>query len=112
MNLAGAHTGLALATAIAAYLNAGLLFFTLKRTQVLSRLTDWLKLFVKVLLSSLIMFAVLWYLVPELPVWTQWQAWLRISSLLGYIASGAGIYVLLLLLMGLRPRHFRFPAYE
>ena len=107
----GAHTGLALATAIAAYLNAGLLFITLKRTQVLSKLADWLTFFIKALVSSLIMFAVLWYLVPELIVWSQWHAWLRVGSLLGYIALGASIYLLLLLLMGLRPRHFRFPVY-
>ncbi len=112
LELPGAHTGLALATAIAAYLNAGLLFITLKRTQVLSSLADWLTFFIKVLISSLIMFAVLWYLVPELMIWSQWHAWMRLSSLLGYIALGAGIYVLLLLLMGLRPRQFRFPVYE
>ena len=111
-NWPGAHTGLALATAIAAYLNAGLLFLTLKRNQVLTKLADWLMYFFKILISSFIMFAVLWYFVPELSVWSEWQVWLRLSSLSGFIVLGTGIYVFLLLLMGLRPHHFRFPRYK
>lgn len=110
LNLPGAHAGLALATAIAAYVNAALLFVTLKRTQVLSKLTDWLLLFIKVLLGSVLMFLLLRYLVPDLLVWSQWQVWLRLSSLAGFIALGTITYVLLLFLMGLRPRHFRFPV--
>ena len=110
LNLPGAHAGLALATAIAAYVNAGLLFITLKRTQVLSKLTDWLLLFIKVLVSSVLMFLLLWNLVPDLVIWSEWQVWMRLSSLLGFIVLGTSIYVLLLFLMGLRPRHFRFPA--
>lgn len=106
--LPGAHAGLALATSISAYVNASLLFITLKRTQVLTKLSDWLLIFIKVSISALTMFAVLWFFVPELMVWSQWNIWLRLSSLLGFIALGSAIYVSLLFLMGLRPNEFRF----
>ena len=108
LNLPGAHAGLALATSISGYVNAALLFITLKRAQVLTNLAAWLLLFIKVLISAVAMFVVLWFLVPELIIWSQWNIWLRLSSLLGFIALGSAIYVSLLLLMGLRPNEFRF----
>ena len=111
-DIPGAHTGLALATAIGAYLNASLLFITLKRTQVLSKLPSGWLFFGKVFFSALTMFAALWYFVPDLAVWSQWQVWQRISVLFGFIVLGAGFYVALLLLLGLRPQQFRFPKYS
>ena len=102
------HAGLALATTISAYVNAILLLIVLKRTQVIKRLQGWFILLLKVSVSALIMFALLWWLVPDVSIWSQWQALLRLGSLLGFIALGSVTYIALLFAFGLRPQQFRF----
>jgi len=108
LSMPGAHAGLALATSLSAYVNAALLFMFLKRAQVLRELRSWLDIFVKVMLSSIVMVCVLWFLIPDLNVWSQSQIVFRFGSLAGYIALGSSIYVILLFTLGLRPRQFRF----
>ena len=106
----GMHAGLALATSISAYLNFMLLYIVLKRSKVIAKLQGWLIFFIKVLLSALIMFSVLWFLVPEVSIWSQWQVLQRLISLLGFIILGSIIYITLLYIFGLRPHQFRFSA--
>ena len=54
------HTGLALATSVAAFVNAGLLYAGLKRRGVYQSQTAWLALVVKVVVASILMCAVLY----------------------------------------------------
>ena len=104
----GMHAGLALATSISAYLNFILLYILLKRANVITPVEGWVSLFFKIVSSALVMFVVLWLLVPATEIWSQWQVLPRIAALLGFIALGAGIYASLLFLFGLRVNHFRF----
>ncbi len=108
MNLPGAHTGLALATSLSAYINASLLLLSLKNAQVLAQLQSWFPLVIKVLCSAFLMFGVLKYLVPDITVWSQWQVLPRFGSLVGFITLGLVIYAVSLYLLGLRFSQFRF----
>ncbi len=108
LELPGAHAGLALATSLSAYVNAGLLFLLLRRADVIKSLDKWLALIIKVLISSTVMVALLWWLVPDLSTWTNWDSLNRFSMLFVYIFAGLAAYVSLLFIFGLRPNQFRF----
>ena len=108
LELPGAHAGLALATSLSAYVNAGLLFLLLRRADVIKSSHQWLSLIIKVLFSSAIMVILLWWIVPDLSTWTAWDSVRRFSMLFVYIVVGLFSYVSLLLVLGIRPNQFRF----
>ena len=110
LELPGAHAGLALATSLSAYVNAALLFVLLKRSQVLRLTSGWLSLFIKILISSGLMLFTLWYLNPSPDIWTSWSSLTRFGALFGLVITGIAIYILLLLLFGMRPKQFRLAS--
>ena len=103
------HVGLALATTLSAFLNAGLLFFGLKRTGVFEPESGWLLYIGQLLIASTIMALVLFLIVGDLHGWldatTFWQRVLKISQV---IIAGLSVYGATLLLSGLRPNHFKY----
>ncbi len=109
------HAGLALATGIAATVNAGLLFAGLRRSGVYRPLPGWGALLSRVLLAALIMAGALLVLVPELPVWLEHDLAGRVTGLSGWLLAAVGGYVAILWLSGLRPaalRERRLPGTE
>ena len=99
------HVGLAAATSIAAFVNAGLLLYWLLRDQVFTFQSNWLPFLARVVVASLIMgYVLIEHLVPPLDIWMQYSISMRILLLLGYIVIGAGIYTVCLLASGVRPR--------
>ena len=99
------HVGLAAATSIAAFVNAGLLLFWLLRARVFTFQAGWSWFLARVAIASFIMWYILAeHLVVALDLWMQNQVPVRILLLLGYILIGAGIYGLCLLVLGIRPR--------
>lgn len=100
----GPHAGLALATSLSAYLNAGLLFVGLRRQGFLEPLPGWGRLASQTAVALLVMAVCLLLLTPELDRWDTWRAWQRAVGLTGVIATGAGAYVLALAAQGLTPR--------
>ena len=108
LQLPAAHAGLALATSIAAYVNAGLLFMLLKRAQVLKPLKNWSALLLKVLLGASGMLALLLWLTPPPAVWSEWPGPQRFAILCALVGAGLTAYSLTLLALGIRPRQFRF----
>lgn len=97
-----AHAGLALATSLSAFINAGLLYRGLRREGVYQPEAGWLLLLIKVITASLIMSLVLWFYVPELSQWIQWSGLERAMHLGFWVMLGAAVYAGMLLLMGLR----------
>lgn len=98
------HVGLAAATSLAAFVNAGLLLYWLLRDQVFTFQPKWLLFLARVAAASLIMGYVLSeHLVTPLDSWMEHSILMRILLLLGYIAIGAGIYTICLLVSGIRP---------
>lgn len=101
------HVGLALATSLSAFLNAGLLLYGLVKPGVFRFSRQWWTVTTKVCLANLLMIAVLWLLQQEGSVWIGWNDLERIGFLLGLCAVGGATYFAGLWLLGLRPAHFR-----
>ena len=106
--LPAAHAGLALATSISAYANAGLLFMLLKRSQTVTPLNNWPGLLLRVLLGSAGMLALLLWLTPPLDVWSEWPGAQRFAILCALLGAGLAAYSVILLALGIRPEQFRF----
>lgn len=101
------HAGLALATSLAAWLNAGLLYWYLRRDAIFVPRPGWWLYGLRLLLAGGAMAAVLWWLAGPAERWYHWQAAARIEHLSVLIAAGFITYALVLLVSGIRPRHFR-----
>ena len=99
------HMGLALATAGASVVNAGLLYRWLRRAGVYRPRPGWRALFLRGLLANLAMAAVVIGLAGPLSGWLEATASERVLWLAGCIAAGGLVYALTLLVTGLRLRH-------
>ncbi|GAA3906228.1 murein biosynthesis integral membrane protein MurJ [Halomonas cibimaris] len=102
-----AHAGLALATALSAFLNAGLLAFLLRRCGVLVFQPGWGRFAVQLLGGCTLMVAVLGLLVPGVPAWFDAGLTWRAAWVALLVAAGMGVYFAWLTLLGLRFRHLR-----
>lgn len=98
-----AHVGLALATSVAALVNAGLLFLGLYRGGIYKPLSGWGSLLLKVVVSSLVMGLVLWWGAGDTHSWIEASVFGRLGWLFSLIALGLGAYLLALLTLGVRP---------
>ncbi|MDX1654048.1 MAG: murein biosynthesis integral membrane protein MurJ [Candidatus Competibacteraceae bacterium] len=102
-----AHVGLALATSLSAFLNAGLLFRGLRREGIYKALPGWPALAVRIVLSNALMGAVVWYGAGDLEAWTTADAGGRVLHLLWLVALGAAVYIASMFLLGLRIAHVK-----
>lgn len=100
------YVGLAMATSLSATLNAGLLYWALRKKGVfvMSSVTLWL--IAKILLASAFMAGVIMYFNPSTSVWIDLLLIERIVVLAKLIAAGAGCFLLSLLLLGVRKHTF------
>jgi len=102
LEIPGPHAGLAMATSIAAWVNAGLLYRGLKKQQVYRPAAGWRQFFLQIGLAGTTLCAVLFWGTPAIPVWLDWSVWSRVSGLFIWILAGAGAYFIALHLVGLR----------
>jgi len=109
-HIPGAHAGLALATSIAAFVNAGLLFRGLRRIGVYRPAPGWGRVAVQTLLANGAMLALLLYLRGDLAQWSAWGIWRRVEHLSVLVAAAAAVYFAVLWLLGVRLRQLRSPA--
>ncbi len=105
-----AHAGLALATTLSACINATLLFRGLRREEVFQPEGGWLSLILRGLAASVAMGVMLYLLGGGLDSWVVAGLWDKVWRLLMLIVSGAAVYFAVLLLLGIRLRHFRSGA--
>ena len=101
------HVGLALATTLSAYLNAGLLYRGLRRQGIYTPDGDGKWILSRILLALAVMGGLLYWGAPALEQWHIKGLWERVWSLSAWITAGAATYVLVLVVSGLRPRHLR-----
>lgn len=106
----GPHTALALATALAAYLNAGLLYRQLAAGGHYAAGAATRRLLLRAAAATALMAAVLWPLIPPLAAWSGMDFGGRLALLLGLIALGAAVYGAALWLLGARPGDLRQAA--
>jgi len=104
------HSGLALATTMSAFLNAGLLYRGLRRQQVFVPDSNWRKFIGALIFANVIMAVVLLIGVEYVPDWFSLGGIERLLSVLVLCFAGLGMYLLVLLLCGLRPADFRHTA--
>nr|WP_269813786.1 murein biosynthesis integral membrane protein MurJ [Bowmanella yangjiangensis] len=97
------YVGLAIATAMSASLNAGLLYQKLHRSGVYQMETDTLWFLLKVLSATLGMVALLIWLKPDANTWYGLSVSGQISQLVIMIGGGVVCLLVLAVLLGLRP---------
>ena len=105
-----AHAGLALAAALAALINAGLLLTILWRRGVYRLSRQWLKFLPQLLLATTVMALAVDWLAGDLSRWLTAGGLQRVLWLAGLVVAGVLLYGLTLLLSGLRPRHLKLAA--
>lgn len=98
------HAGLALATALAGYINAGLLIYTLKTQNIYQSQGGNIKHLVQIIIATIIMGLAIWWLIPADSWWQQATLWQKISMLLGLIGGAIIIYFIALLVVGIKPK--------
>lgn len=97
------HTGLALATSLAAWVNASLLLHLLVQGGIFTPKPGWLKFLAKVAVAAAAMAAVLLWGAAGSEQWMSWGLADRALALTLWIGIGAGVYFLVILVLGIRP---------
>ncbi len=103
----GTHAGLALATSVAAMVNAWLLYYGLRRDKVFTHAKGWSPLLWRFAGANVLMTLSLLWLNRPLAWWLQSGVADRSLWLALTIAVGGAVYVLALLALGLRPGALR-----
>ncbi len=100
------HAGLALAIGLGACLNAGLLYFHLRKNDVYAPQPGWPVFLLKVAASVGVMAVVLFTTMGEASWWldSSWQ--LKLPAILGLVLLGTAVYGACLAAFGFRPRDF------
>ncbi len=101
-----AHVGLALATSITAAINAICLGYKWHSMHKFSFKSSWYRFAGQLLVANLGMFLFLYAVQHDLETWLSWQRSYRVLVLTGSVVGGGLVYTALLLLAGIRPRHF------
>lgn len=105
-----AHTGLALATSLAAFLNAGLLFAGLVREGAYRFQPGWGMFLMRMVLANILMCVFLVWLAGDWRLWLEWPLVQQIGMLTALCIGGLVIYAAALLATGMRPADFRRQA--
>lgn len=110
LEIEATHAGLALATTVAAFVNAALLFLGLRRDGRMAAMPGWAAYLARIVVAALAMAAFLVALSPALDWWLAAGVLDRVGRLALLVVAGAGIYFSMLLLSGLRPAHLKLSA--
>lgn len=100
------HAGLALAIGLGACINAGLLYYHLRKADVYKPQAGWVLFMSKLLVALLAMAAALYYASGPEAVWLEYAFISKFSHLLGLVALGASVYFISLWVMGIRIKDF------
>lgn len=101
------HVGLAAATSMSAFLNAGLLLYGLRKTGVFQWQPGWKVILFRMALANGAMGAALVWLVGDLQQWLDWGVTERVLNMGMLVVSGVAVYVIVLVIMGMRPSHLK-----
>lgn len=107
-----AHAGLALATSVAAMLNASLLGMGLYKRKIYSIQKGWPLFLGRLILASVTMVLLLWAWAPPIEQWVAVSAIKRIGMLTALMLGAGLVYVGTLWVSGLRLKHVLVRAYE
>lgn len=102
-----AHVGLAAATAMSAFLNAGLLLHGLLKSGVFSWAAGWWSQLLRMLIANLLMGITIFWLMAPGAEWLQMGLWQRIGEMSLLVVTGVLVYVVVMIVCGLRVCHLR-----
>lgn len=102
-----AHVGLALATSLSAALNAGLLWWGLRRSGVYRAQPGWGILWLRLGLALSALLVVILWLAPDNAWWLEAGSAERVLETAKLCLAGVAVYAAALFLGGMRARHFR-----
>ncbi|MGH1463061.1 MAG: murein biosynthesis integral membrane protein MurJ [Neptuniibacter sp.] len=102
-----AHVGLAAATAISAFMNAGLLLHGLIKSGVFVWSSGWAVHILRMVWANGVMAAVIYWALESTEQWLQMGLWDRVMEMTMLVFSGVISYALVLILSGLRPKHLK-----
>ena len=102
-----AHTGIALATAIAGIFNAAALAWLLHREGAYRPEAGWLVWMLRIFGAAAVMWAVVWAVRTQIGDWGQLHGLFRLLWLVAAVAAGAAAYLATHFIFGLRLRHLR-----
>ncbi len=105
-----AHAGLALATSLAAYINAGLLLWYLRRENAYAPTSGWRSFLARIAFANVMMGAALWVGAGDLIGWTEAGAGDRVARLAWLVFVGVSVYAASILAVGVRPHHLKAGA--
>lgn len=105
LSFKGPHMGLALASSLAAYINAGMLYRGLRSQGVYIPEPGWLRVVLAVFLASASMLLVLFWFSADTSVWVADPAIERGGRLALLVGGGCLVYFLTLIIAGLRRHH-------
>lgn len=100
-----AHVGLATATSIAAWVNAGLLYRLLRAQAVYTPRPGWMPFLSKIALGALAMAVAVYWCGDVLETWVAASVWQRVLRLALCVGFGIGVYFLVVFALGIRPKH-------
>lgn len=100
------HAGLALSIGLGACLNAGLLFFNLRRAGLYHPQPGWWLFFVRLVIAVMAMAAAIWYVSGGDQAWLAYGLWEKVARLLQLLILGVGVYFAVLFMLGMRPKAF------
>ena len=103
------HVGIAIATTVAAFVHAILLLSGLIRRGDFTVSNSFIKVCVQVAIASTSMVAILLLLSPAANLWFEFSIWIRMMWLTLLVIAGVVSYLIVGLLLGLRPRQLIGP---
>ena len=102
-----AHAGLALASALAGYVNCGALLFLLMRRGIYKPSEGWVRFIAQLTLATGLMSVYLYCMIGSVSYWLDMSLTLRLSVLLAHVFAALAIYLISLRLCGMRFSQFR-----
>lgn len=101
------YVGLAIATALSAFVNMALLYRGLHRQKVYRITKETLMFALKLVIAGVAMVAAVLWLNPAMDIWLSWSFGSRCLQLAILIGAGALVYLMSVLVMGVRIRHLK-----
>lgn len=96
------HAGLTLATGLGACVNAGLLYYFIRKHGLYKPQPEWLTFILKLIVSLYVMGGVLWWLGGADAAWLTMPSAAKVIKLSWLITAGAAVYFASLWFMGIR----------
>ena len=104
------HAGLALSIGLGACLNAGLLFYHLRKDHIFLPKAGWVSFMLKLATALAVMGAVLYFVAGNTQDWLQFKLLHRLGYMSGLVFLGAASYFACLAVLGFRLADFKHSA--